>query len=70
MNFKSRFIFILILILGFASGMIISAQEKVLTETNSDKPVTYLGTDETVKITTEYVAKTLIFVLFGECLCS
>ncbi|HOE06154.1 MAG TPA: family 10 glycosylhydrolase [Bacilli bacterium] len=61
MNFKSRFIFILILILGFASGMIISAQEKVLTETNSDKPVTYLGTDETVKIATEYVAKNTDF---------
>lgn len=61
MKFKSLLIFTLILIFALGGGIIIRAGEKVLTETNSDKPITYLGTDETVKIATEYVAKNTDF---------
>jgi uncharacterized lipoprotein YddW (UPF0748 family) len=61
MKLKSLLIFTLILIFALGGQIIISAGEKVLTETGSDKPITYLGTSETVKIATEYVAKNTDF---------
>ena len=61
MKLKSLLIFTLILILAWGGESIIKAGEKVLTETNSDRPITYLGTEETVKIATEYVSKNTDF---------
>ncbi|MDD3107068.1 MAG: hypothetical protein PHP65_04625, partial [Bacilli bacterium] len=61
MKLKSLLIFTLILIHAWGGESIIKAGEKVLTETNSDRPITYLGTDETVKIATEYVSKNTDF---------
>ncbi|HKM29687.1 MAG TPA: family 10 glycosylhydrolase [Bacilli bacterium] len=60
---KLKRIFMALLLLLFAGSVksSVNAGEKVLTETASDKPITYLGTDETVKIATEYVAQNTDF---------
>ncbi|MDD3171161.1 MAG: family 10 glycosylhydrolase [Bacilli bacterium] len=57
MNRKLLFLIISFFIISLLGGIIVKADEVVLTKTNSNDPVTYLGTDEKVMIDTEYVSK-------------
>ncbi|HKM29700.1 MAG TPA: family 10 glycosylhydrolase, partial [Bacilli bacterium] len=61
MKLKRIFMTLLLLLFAWSVKSSVNAGEKVLTETTSDKPITYLGTDETVKIATEYVAQNTDF---------